>query len=275
VHKFHPELNRQMENTKACKHIECNENAHPSVPYCSFHYKGGVIADGETYEQYQVIEQDFINFIKIIPINDEDNLKVYSPVLRDIIIRCCVQIEIFFKEWAKFECSEDESSDLFKLYNVLDKKNGNLKGAKNWNFRDYFYLKDKYLKLRPIHVRELNMDLEPFKSWSTKENIPEWWNVYNSIKHDGIKSKKRVNLEITLESLAALFTLHCANRHSKEYLQQFSSISIENNGRLLKFKFGQITSPLDTKKYLFKDIYTSSGRVIEIEKSKKLNGLFS
>lgn len=257
-----------MENKITCKHIECNEMPIYIQSYCKFHYLGGVFGNGETYEQYQVIEQDFIDFIKIIPINDENNLKVYSPVLRDIIIRCSVQIEIFFKEWGKYECSENIDNELYKLYNEIDKKTRNVKGARNWNFRDYFYLKEKYVKYNPLHIRETDTEMDSFSTWTSREKIPEWWDVYNAIKHDGIKSKSKVNLQSALESLAALFSLHCANNHSKNYLKNFSSVKVSSGFDKINVKIDQITTPLDSKRYLFRDIYSSFGKGIEIEKSK-------
>ncbi|MES2813124.1 MAG: hypothetical protein V4670_11690 [Bacteroidota bacterium] len=259
-----------MKELKPCIHIECEENSNYNG-YCKFHQLGGVIGNGETYEQYQIIEQDFIDFIKIIPLNDDDNLKVYSPLLRDIIIRSCVQIELFFKEWGKFDCSENNNSELLKSYNEINKKTEIKKGARNWNFRDYFYLKEKYSIARPLHVRDLDIKIDVFSSWNTIDKIPEWWNVYNSIKHDGIKSKKNVNLKIALESVAALFTLHCANKYSREYLKQFSSIKVARRSfGKLNFKMDLITTPLDSKKYLFKDVYSSIGRGVEIIESEEL-----
>jgi hypothetical protein len=256
---------QQMEDKAKCKHIECPETNSLHSGYCLTHYRGGIFASGETYEQYQIIEEDFIDFIKIVPLNIEENQKVYSPVLRDIIIRCCVQIELFFKEWTKFYCTHPSFENQLKLYNTIDKKTGLIKGARNWNFRDYYKLKENFIKIRPIHVRELNIDIEPFKSWTSIEQIPEWWNVYNSIKHDGINSKKNVTLRIALESLAALFTLHCCNNHTRDYLKQYSSLTGTNKLGRVKLKFDLITTPLDSKRYLFKDI-VSYGEGIEIQK---------
>src|ERR1700757_956699 len=93
-----------------CQFIDCNEPlSQMSFDYCEYHREGGMFGDGESYEQYQIIEQDFIDFIKVVPL-EEAHFKVHSPLLRDIIIRTCVQIEIFFKEWAKLHISEDSSS---------------------------------------------------------------------------------------------------------------------------------------------------------------------
>lgn len=258
-----------MENLIKCKHIECTETKPLYLGYCEGHRLGGIFSVGETYEQYQIIEQDFIDFIKIVPLNNENNQCVYSPVLRDIIIRCCVQIELFFKEWCKFYCTNKVFENQLKLYNTIDKKTNSIRGARNWNFRDYYTLKENFIKFRPIHVRDLNADIEPFKSWTSSDNIPEWWDVYNSIKHDGLNSKSKVTLKIALESLAALFTLHCCNQHTNEYLKQYSSLKASYRFGKIRLKIDQITTPLDSKRYLFKDVCSSAGLGIEIQTSEE------
>jgi hypothetical protein len=258
-----------LEKKIICKHIECNVETEDYLGYCSFHFSGGVLGNGETYEQYEIIEQDFIEFIKTVPINEPSHLKVHSPVLRDIIIRSCVQIEVFFKEWAKYLCSEENDIELFKLYHEKHKKSKGIKGARNWNFSDYFIIKEKFLMSRPIYVRPMESEVTPFNSWQTKQTIPEWWNSYNAIKHDGLNSKKIANLENALNSLSALFTLHCANGFSKNYLIEFSSPKITKHHSKLNVSFGQITSPLDSKRYLFKDVNSHFGSGIELETSKK------
>jgi hypothetical protein len=258
-----------MITQKKCSHIECSEESAFGTNFCKFHYYGGVIGNGETYEQYQVIEKDFIDFIKIIPLTEKKNLDVYSPVLRDIIIRSCVQIELFFKEWAKYECSFNQENNLFKKYQEIDRRTQLSKGAKNWNFVDYFLLKEKYLTKKMIHVRDLNINCDVFDDWKEEKSIPEWWKAYNAIKHDGINSKTRVTLKNALDSLLALFSLHCNNRYSRNYLEEFSQVNISKSFDKLNVKLNLITTPLDTKKYLFKDVYSSRGSGISIEKSSE------
>jgi len=253
---IHTEATENIEKTK-CQHLDCKEISE-FEGLCRFHLDGGVLGIGETYEHYQVIEEDFINFLKIIPLSDERNMKVCSPVLRDLIIRSCVQIEIFFKEWAKYECATNNDIELSNLYN-----SPNNKGIRNWNFKHYYYFQQKYfLKESGAHVRELNKNIFPFSFWEEK-TPPRWWNVYNSIKHGGLESKIESNLEITLECISALFILHCSNIYSRNYLSQFISISaFQKTFGKTKITFDRIKTPLDSKKYLFQDI-TRSARSTE------------
>lgn len=242
-----------MDKTE-CKHMDCNQTAEFNS-LCRFHLDGGVFGIGETYEQYQIIEEDFIKFIKIIPLTDNRNMKVCSPILRDLIIRSCVQIEIFFKEWAKYECAANNDIELSILYNSSNKK-----GIRNWNIRHYYYFKHKYSLERTggTHVRELNKNIFPFDTWEEK-SPPKWWEVYNSIKHGGLESKIECNLEIALDCISSLFILHCVNKYSRNYLGQFISISaFQKTFGKTKITFDRIKTPLDSKKYLFQDILSSA-----------------
>ncbi|MFV9482325.1 hypothetical protein ACNI3T_00730 [Christiangramia sp. ASW11-125] len=183
-----------------------------------------------------------------------------------MIIRSCVQIEVFFKELGKYYCSNVQDSSLAKKYNQINKKTGEKRGVKNWNFGDYHIFKERYLKYGFLFVRPLNQNIKPFENWQNEKNAPHWWNVYNAIKHDGINSKKDATLKVALNSLAALFLLHCSHRYSRRYLLQFSNQNIDERFDFVEIKFNQITSPLDTKRYLFKDIAGSSGRTVKVLK---------
>jgi hypothetical protein len=237
-------------NVPKCKYLDCNEDCYifplrkEYESYCSFHFEGGIFGTGESYEQYQIIENDFVNFIKNVPLCKE-HLGVHSPILRDIIIRTCVQIEIFLKEWAKELCSSNLNHELMKKYN-----DG---GVKKWTIKDYYIFSSQINKYPngKIHVMPINIDIKPFKDW-TEDKPMKWWSIYNRIKHSGHMTKKESTLENALYSLAGLFQLHCVHRRSLLYLKSFSQISISGTTENLILTKNSIATPLDSKKYLFK-----------------------
>lgn len=53
----------QIEKQNNCIHIECNNVKLEGWNYCEFHNNGGVLGNGDTYDQYQIIEQDFIEIL--------------------------------------------------------------------------------------------------------------------------------------------------------------------------------------------------------------------
>lgn len=236
--------------------------------------EGGIFGSGETYEQYQIIEKDFIEFIKVVPLNDVNHLSVHSPVLRDIILRTCVQIEIYLKEWCKL-ITIDPDSHLYKLY-FKEEKSGELKKARNWNFRDYYILFETFKIKRPIFVKPMNTQISPFENYNKnqKNSGLEWWTTYNSIKHDGIRSKKKANLQTALLSLSALFALHCANKYSENYIASHNLISISRQMGKMILTSKQLSSPLGTHQFLFRDVYNKYSS-LTLPKSQDINRLTS
>lgn len=241
-----------------CKHINCSEINKRGFDYCEYHFDWGAFGKGEFYEQYQIIEKDFIDFIKVVPIDEKKHHSVYSPYLRDIIIRTCVQIEIFLKEWGLYCIVEDSNHCLWKEYN----KNG--KKERNWSFGDYFVFKNEINSYSSIYVRPLGGDINPFEDWISKNSLPKWWNAYNSIKHSGIKAKEDANLENSLYALAALFQLHCSNLYSRNYLKSITSNKITRSVNHVYVQFENITTPVDSKQYLFKYNLLGGDKKIEL-----------
>ncbi len=263
------------ENSANCLHINCDESKKQGGwKYCEYHQERGAFGLGETYEQHQIIEQDFIDFIKVVPLDDPNHHSVHSPVLRDIILRTCSQIEIFFKEWALFLISEDPNHELWKKYNETY-KTGELKKEKIWNFGDYFSIKTYISEHYGIYVRQLNKVIKPFEHWVDEKTPPEWWNAYNAIKHHGLKSKKCANLHNAMYALAALFQLHCSNTYSRSYLQDFTTNRITNFVNDVYAHFDTISTPIDSKRYLFKFGGDSERKKLKLATDKQLQNKFN
>lgn len=266
-----------MKNTTIkCQYLECSEDAefqneNSTQKYCIYHRKGGSLGNGESYRQYQIIEEDFINFIKIVPLTP-DHFNVYSPVLRDIIIRVCVQIELFFKEWSKQYCSF-----YWKENPLLDKFMNKNKGTRNWSIGDYFIFKNEFNNINAVYVLPLDIVIMPFDTWLSEKKPPSWWEVYNEIKHSSKPNNQlKHNLKTALESLAALYLMHYTNDYSRSYLKHFVTTSVQITGfAKLKTTSEGYTTPIETKQYLFKITNTGSHSEHdfpeEIDRRKALN----
>ncbi|MBP6455953.1 MAG: hypothetical protein KA275_04410 [Chitinophagaceae bacterium] len=241
-----------------CEFLGCKENI--SIPnrhgisnLCDYHANGGALRSGETFRQYQIIEDDFINFIRVVPLV-KDHFKVFSPILRDIIIRTCVQIELFFKEWSKKYCTDWKQNNL-----LLDKFNKNEKGVRNWTFGDYFIFKEEFNDIHPVEVMPLGDQIMPFSTWESEKKPPLWWNVYNEIKHGSDGRSNKCNLHIALEALAALYLMLFKNEESNQHLKKFVSnnLRVVGLGKLKSESLGY-TTPIDSKQYLFRIVNTGS-----------------
>lgn len=250
-----------LNTTTTCKHIECNKpSSRLSPSFCEYHYTGGELGNGSSFEQYEIIEKDFINFITVIPINESNHLNVYSHVLRDVIIRSCVQIELFFKAWGLYETAESNNNEFSKKYFKKDNDN-NLRKTKFWKIETYFSFHPILTTNLHVYVRPLNKEINPFIEW-TKKDPPKWWKAYNSIKHGGIDSLKNATLENALNALCGLFLLHCTNKHSRDYISQFETPSFKKGIDTVGINFHGFTTPIDSKRYLFK--YPSRSKKLEL-----------
>jgi hypothetical protein len=241
-----------------CNFLGCADDAENQTKdsksnYCKYHSNGGALGNGESYRQYQIIEEDFLNFIKVVPLVSE-HFTVHSPTLRDIIIRTCVQIEIIFKEWGKQNCSY-----YWKDNPLLDKYNKNNKGVRNWKIGDYHFLNEMFDDSHPVEILPLDIHIMPFRSWASEKVPPNWWNVYNEIKHGGDNRSTNHNLLTALEALAALYLMHYTNEYSREYLSMFIINSVRTSGfAKLKSSNEGFTTPIETKQYLFRIVNTGS-----------------
>ena len=225
-------------SNNTCKWYGCSEMKDltdiGNIQVCEFHRKGGIFSTGDLYEQYAIIEEDFINILKYIPLQEE-NFNVFSPRFSDILIRCCVAIEVYFREWLNhYEFSNNE-----KVQKIREKSKQNINDF-CIAFSDR--IKDCYLK-----TRQLNTDVYPFKNW-TEHCIPNWWDTYNNIKHPSMENKNSASLEMALNALAALFLLHCEQTDSLTYLYKFSSTSLISRQWV---RLNYIKTPLESRRYLF------------------------
>jgi len=257
-----------MSNTQnhSCDVYECAERGDIqrfNFNYCAYHAKNGMFG-GESYEQYQIIESDFIDFTLSVPLS-EDHFKVYSPLLRDIIIRSCVQLEIFFKEWSRYECS-NKSGDLYNEAKAKD-------GSRSWTITSYHHfanLLSGYHK--GVFVLPLSQKIEPFADW-TKSNSPKWWAAYNKIKHDGHLHKTKANYENALYALAALFKLHCTNPMSRHYLRDFTRYKVIKEHGNVKIITEDITTPIDSRKYLFRDPHSGGSTLADLKGDAQIDAI--
>lgn len=161
---------------------------------------------GYSTEMYRIIENDFIDFISYVPL-EENNLNVYSPKLADIIMRCCSQIETFFKEWLMLP-----SLDHLKRIEIYRSKITIKKGPR-LNIEDYGAFFEPRLRLSDhgLFVPTLNKSIYPFKEFSNNSKAPCWWTVNNNLKHHAYENRQEATLEIALYAIAALFFLNRSN----------------------------------------------------------------
>lgn len=247
-------IKEKIDTETVCRVLECqNLIAPPECKYdriCKEHKSRGYFQTGQSYDQYSIIEADFLDFIKNVPL-EEEHLNVYSPILRDIILRTCTQIEIFFKEWAKYVVElNDEKSHLAQKF--LKPRRRGMKSSRNWNFGDFYKeFKPKFSHYNFVYIRLLDYSIKPFDSWESEKTPPFWWTSYNSLKHSGSNYKKDATLRNALWCLAALFQMHLVYSKSKQFLESIKNAEVNVFLTTVTAREGEIKTPIGSKRFLF------------------------
>lgn len=154
---------------------------------------------------YLNIESEVNKLMYAIHMSD-DNKRVYSSIISDLILRCSAEIESLAKE--------------------LYRTNG---GTKIENLKyDYDCLKffdqrwslgSKKVFLTSVNCFFSNREIIPFKKTVNRTGTEKltylWNNAYQNLKHDRAKSLEHGNVEALFEILAALFILNVYNSNQK------------------------------------------------------------
>lgn len=173
-----------------------------------------IFNSGYSIEMYRIIEDDFIDFIRYVPL-EESHLNVYSPKLADIIIRCCNQIETFFKEWLMLPSLDH--LDKIEIY----RNKVNIRMGPQLKIEDCrnFFEPRLGLSERGLFVTTLDKYIYPFKEFSNRGNTPRWWTTHNKLKHHAYENRKEATLEVALDAISALFYLNRSNSETTHGLQ--------------------------------------------------------
>lgn len=136
---------------------------------------------------YQRLEKEFINSLNYVALT-EDNYNTYSIEYEKLILSIGSEIDILCKALCN-EIQRDKHPNQMPQYYAI------LSSIPNFMTSKVCCLKQ-------------NISFSPFAEW-TDQNRPDWWNVYNKIKHDRINNNnyKKGNLKSTYYALARLYVL--------------------------------------------------------------------
>lgn len=143
----------------------------------------------ELIRYFQILQNEVEEIFKYIEPN-QDNFKVYSLKIYQILVDVCIEIENNMKQ--------------ILIANGYSKDKMNMR-------EDYFLLKD-LMHLDEYTVKLLiknnKYELQPFKEWNSNEYTPlTWYQSYNKVKHSRSINYEDANLENLLNSIAGLYIL--------------------------------------------------------------------
>jgi len=153
-------------------------------------------------DSYYEIERRFIEISRIIPL--ENPPETYSPRLYEILQTSCGQVE-----------------NLLRL--ICDKLQ--LTYANN-NFPAYYQALNStgILVSQGIDYFSGNLICMPF-TIVAGNSTPFWWKAYNDTKHGLPEGYKQGNLKNTINSLAAVYALHCIGAYVQNFGDDVMKIS--------------------------------------------------
>jgi len=168
---------------------------------------------GIFWELYKDLERQFQSFLEYVPYL-EGNENVCSFKLLNLILGIGGHVDSAFKEMAYYPgFSKNEGAQ--EILNILKKSEKNVKEGKApitvpislplkvFN-KEYRISKEKIIFKR-LPEGEL---ITPFHPCNPRTKAPEWWEIYNGLKHHVSINLKKANLRNTLHALAGAFLLN-------------------------------------------------------------------
>lgn len=168
---------------------------------------------GIFWELYKDLERQFQNFLEYVPYIDE-NENVFSFKLVNLILSIGGHVDSAFKEMARYKGFADNADcqEIVKKLRSSEKKVKIGKAPETVSIslslrafeREYNLSKRKVIFKRLPEAEEIT----PYEPHNPKTNAPQWWEIYNGLKHDVSIHIKQANLKNTLHALASAFLLN-------------------------------------------------------------------
>jgi hypothetical protein len=187
------------------------------------------------WDYFCALESDFKKISRFIDFSD-DNLKTHSIELTRLILSSCSEIDVILKEIC-LELNENAKPTNIREYQKIIKKD--LQG----------------LIGEKVNIGFNFFGIQPFETWKN-DKTPNWWKMYNEVKHQRNKFYKEANLENALNSISALFI--CVNYYYKIVL----SDTMKKKGE--EFTFKEVTMILKSDSNFMKfqaDYYIAHLRI--------------
>jgi hypothetical protein len=169
--------------------------------------------NGVFWELYLDLEHQFENFLEYVPFL-KGNEMTYSFKLLNMIVSIGGHIDSAFKEMARYPkfASNDRCK---KILEKLEETKVNIQRGKQPKpisiklclevFETEYRLSEKYVAFKKRDGTPYI--ITPFENWSSKR-VPEWWAIYNNLKHDIGSNIEKANLLNTTHALAGAFLLN-------------------------------------------------------------------
>lgn len=173
------------------------------------------------WEYFMLLEKELEDITRFIAIHNS-NMMCHSIVLAKFIISCCTEIESSACVLASAIQSNGKKKALLSSCSIP--------------------ILDKYPHIQSFSCSLYGYTLlwTPWQNWP-RNKIPQWFEIYNGIKHHRIKNFEQANFHIALTSFCALYTI---NLFIESHVQQSSVLIIHDSikPKMIKPAHGYKTS---------------------------------
>ena len=161
---------------------------------------------GLHWHKFLYLESKLIDISKHITL-DKRNFNTWGEGIADLLVLTGNAMDTFFKDISNCPNFKDNSSPL------KDRKNMNIQDYQKI-FEDYYELSKNQVTMQ-FGLGESTI-LIPFEGFA--EEIPAWWNAYNSTKHQFYSKLPDANLGNVTSCLSGLFVLNALHLCSSCYM---------------------------------------------------------
>lgn len=172
-----------------------------------------IFENGGYWEYYRDLERQFEDFLEFVPYLS-GNENTYSFRLANLILAIGAHVDSAFKEMARYP------EFLTKYPLILLGQNGK---SKKPTILDYYDLAVEYelprrvVMFKRLPERERLMPFQQYAKVGGTMETPNWWKIYNGVKHHFGENFEKANLQNTRDALAGAFLLNII--HTPAYIR--------------------------------------------------------
>jgi len=195
--------------------------------------------NGGFWEYYLDLERQFEDFLKYVPYIDK-NESICSFRLANLILSIGGHVDSAFKKMAFYHGFNRGHNECKEIRKRVKQSRENIKKGKApktvkigenlqaFN-KEYGILKEKII-FKHLPEREL---VQPFKPHNPITKAPEWWDVYNGLKHDFGENFEKASLSITKDALAGAMLLNVRHTPAVKRLFDFGLLRVAWTEKIL------------------------------------------
>ena len=189
---------------------------------------------GYFWELYMDLEHQFESYLDYVPYID-GNEGVFSFKLWNLIVSIGGYVDSAFKEMAHYPrfLANEKCKEILKK---IEESEGNVaRGLPPQYpsnrlcleaFEKEYQLSSRRVAFKKLEKRET---IIPFKPCNSKTSAPDWWDIYNGLKHNLGVNFKEANLKNTLNALAGAFLLNVTHEPSILRLFKYGVLKVEHS----------------------------------------------